>query len=183
MTFPDKRQQVLATHAAFVRQVVALAGDAARSRELQTLLDSATRNGWGTLVRAVRAILNGRRDPALLQGLDEEDQILAEAVLRGLQDPATLPKAPDKADAALAAPGLAHMIHAAATGNAQALVLIGNMADQMAKVGGDMTQLAGRIRPLINGERDPDRLCKGMGGRGRLLLLGILDELAKLEVH
>ena len=74
-------------------------------------------------------------------------------------------------------------IHAAATGNAQALALLGNMTEQMRKVGGDMVQLAGRIRPLINGERDPERLCAGMSVRGEQLMLGILDQLGKLDLH
>ena len=183
MAFPDKRQQILATHAAFVRQVVEFADDSARARDLETLLQRAADNGWGALVAALRAILKGRRDAAALQGLDEEDRVLAEAVLRGLQNPATLPELQQAPDAALAAPGLAHLIHAAATGNAQALVLVGNMADQMRKVGGDMTRLAGRLRPLINGERHAERLCQGLGAQGQQLVLRILDELARLEAH
>jgi hypothetical protein len=74
------------------------------------------------------------------------------------------------------------MIHAA-RGNPQALVLIGNMADQMSKVGGTMARLAGVIRPLINGERDPDRLFRGMDTRTRQLVLDILGELGKPESH
>lgn len=183
MTFPDKRQQILATHAAFIRQVVEFAGNAERRHDLDGLLANASDNGWHRLVGAVRMLLTGRRDASVLAGLDEEDQVIADAILRGLQDPHSLPPPNPPADPSLAAPGLAHMIHAAATGNPQALQLIGNMAEQMSKVGGDMGQLAGRIRPLINGERDPDRLCRGMGPRGQNLLLGILDELGKLDLH
>jgi hypothetical protein len=94
-----------------------------------------------------------------------------------------LPDPRARPDPALAAPGLAHMIQAAATGNVQALTLISNMAEQMSNVGGGMAQLAGIIRPLINGERDPDRLCKGMDAKGERLLLDILGELGRLEVH
>jgi len=83
----------------------------------------------------------------------------------------------------MAAPGLAHMIHAARTGNAQALALIGNMAEQMSTVGGPMARLAGIIRPMIQGERDPDRLTKGMDSQGERLVLEILAELGKLEAH
>lgn len=183
MPLPDRHQQIVATHAAFIRQVVELAGNAERRRDLDTLLRGAADNGWGILVGALRSILGGRRDAGVLKGLDDEDRAIAAAVLRGLQDPASLPDPQQAADATLAAPGLAHMIHAAATGNAQALLLVGNMAEQMSKVGGDMTQLAGRIRPLINGERDPDRLCKGLSPRGQQLLRGILDELGRLDLH
>jgi hypothetical protein len=74
------------------------------------------------------------------------------------------------------------MIHAART-DPQALVLIGNMADQMSKVGGSMARLAAVVRPLINGERNPDQLCRGMDTQTRQLVLEILGELGKLEAH
>ena len=73
------------------------------------------------------------------------------------------------------------MIHAAAHGNAQALILIGNMADQMRKVGGDLGRLSGIIRPMIDGERDTARLCRGMDARGEQLVQDILAELGRLE--
>ena len=75
------------------------------------------------------------------------------------------------------------MIHAAATGNSQALMLVSNMAEQMSTVGGSMSRLAAIIRPLINGERDPDRLCAGMDAEGEQLVLQILSELGQLEAH
>jgi hypothetical protein len=75
------------------------------------------------------------------------------------------------------------MIHAAARGNAQALVLVGNMAEQMSRVGGSLGRLAAVIRPLINGERDPDRLCRGMDTQTSQLVLDVLSELGKLEAH
>lgn len=183
MDFPDKQQQIIATHAAFIRQVVEFLGNAERRAELDNLLDTADRNGWQALSQAVRRIADGERNLLALSGLDEEDTLIAEAVLRGLQDPASLPDPTRNSDPAMAAPGLAHMIHAAATGNVQALTLISNMAEQMSKVGGDMGQLAGRIRPLINGERDPDRLTQGMSARGERLMLDLLVELGKLSAH
>ena len=117
---------------------------------------------------------------SLLKGLDLEDQVIAEAIMRGLQNPATLPDPGQQSNPALAAPGLAHMIHAAAS-DPQALILISNMAEQMSKAGGDMARLASIMRPLINGERDPDRLCKGMDERGEALTLDILQALAQIE--
>jgi hypothetical protein len=75
------------------------------------------------------------------------------------------------------------MIRAAASGNVQALKIISDMADQMRKAGGPMARLAGAVRPLINGERDPQRLAKGMDGKTEQLLLSILQELGKLEHH
>ena len=88
-----------------------------------------------------------------------------------------------RADPTLAAPGLAHMIHAAGRGDAQALTLVAQMADQMSRVGGDMSRVAAVIRPLINGERNADRLCARMDTRGQQLVLQILDELGRLDLH
>jgi hypothetical protein len=182
-TLPDRHEQVLRAHAAFIYQVTVSCQNPDRRQDLETLLSTAEENGWIALVKAIRMITAGRRDEGLFLGLDEEDQIIAQAILSGLQDPSTLPDPNRGPDPTLAAPGLAHMIHAAATGNPQALVLVGNMAEQMSRVGGSMGRLAGVVRPLINGERDPDRLCKGMDGQTEQLVLDILGELGKLEAH
>lgn len=181
--FPDRQQQILTMHAAFINQVVELSQRDSSRAKLKALLKSATDNGWEELVRALREILKGRRDPGLFQGLDEEDQVIAEAVLRGLQNPATLPDPTTAPDPTMAAPGLASMIHAAASGNVEALRIISEMAQQMTRAGGQMARLASVIRPLINGERDPDRLCKGMDSATEHLVLGILEQLGKEGLH
>jgi hypothetical protein len=180
---PDRQQQIITMHAPFIRQLVQCSQDPARQGDVETLLRTAAENGWDRLVEALRAIFAGQRDVGMLRGLDEEDRVIAEAVLRGLQNPATLPEAEAQADPAMAAPGLASMIRAAASGNVQALKIISDMAEQMRRAGGPMARLAGAIRPLINGERDPQRLAKGMDGKTEQLLLSILKELGKLEHH
>lgn len=181
--FPDRHEQIRLVHAEFICQAVQTAENPERRREFESLLANAEQQGWQALVGAVRRIAAGERGPQAFAGLDEEDQIIADAILRGLQDPSTLPDPKKRQDPTLAAPGLAHMIHAAATGSTEALMLIGNMAEQMSTVGGPMARLAGIIRPMINGERDPDKLCKGMDSQGEQLVLNILSELAKLESH
>jgi hypothetical protein len=183
MPIPERDQQIIQTHAGFICQAVECLQDADADPRLQQLLQAAENSGWTALAGAVRAIAGGQRELSGLARLDDEDRVIAEAILRGLQDPATLPDPNRKADPALAAPGLAHMIHAAGRGDVQALTLISQMAEQMSKVGGDMSHVAAVIRPLINGERDPDRLCKRMDARGRQLVLNILDELGKLDLH
>ncbi len=178
----DRESQILNVHAAFIHQVVALGPRPERQAEFAQLLKLAEDNGWSELVTAIRLIiLKGRRDVEVLNGLDEEDRVIAEAILRGLQDPGTLPDPSARPDPAMAAPGLASMIHAAASGNAQALQIISGMAEQMSKAGGPMARLAAVIRPLINGERDPEVLCKRMDGNSEAMVLGILDELKRLE--
>jgi hypothetical protein len=83
----------------------------------------------------------------------------------------------------MAAPGLAAMISQAAHGDSAALVVLGNMGEQMSRVGGDMARVASVLRPLINGDRDPEQLTRNMGPRSRGLVLSILEELGKLEQH
>lgn len=180
MHYPDQRQQIIMAHAPFIRQVVMFSQQADQTRDLETLLQSATANGWTGLVTAVRRICKGERDSSVLKGLDMEDRTIAEAILQGMQNPATLPDPSQQSNPALAAPGLAHMIHAAAT-DPQALILISNMAEQMSKAGGDMSRLAGVIRPMINGERNPDKLCQGMDSRGETLTMNILQTLSQLD--
>lgn len=180
---PPKHQQIITLHATFICQVVQLsqAGDGAS--RLKTLLQQAEESGWQALAGAIRQIVAGQRELQRIQGLDEEDRVIAEAILRGLQDPASLPDPEAKPEATLAAPGLAGMIQAAASGNVQALTLISNMAQQMSRAGGPMARLAAVIRPLINGERDPDTLCRGMDEQTRQLTLDILAELKRLQAH
>ena len=183
MAIPDRQQQIVHTHAAFICQAVELIQRADARAQLEALLKTAEDSGWSALAGALRGFAAGRRDLEQARGLDDEDRVIAEAILRGLQDPSTLPDPAQKADPALAAPGLAHMIHAAGSGNIQALTLVSQMAEQMSRVGGDMARVAAVIRPMINGERNPERLCERMDTRGQQLVLQILDELGKLDLH
>ncbi len=179
---PDREQQIRLVHAAFIRQVVETCQGADTRPAFDQLIASAEQQGWTDLGRALRRIGAGERSASVLAGLDEEDRVIAESVLAGIQDPRTLPDPAQAQDATLAAPGLAHMILAARS-DPDALALIGNLAEQMQQVGGSMGRLAGAIRPLINGDRDPDRLCRGMDTRTEQLVLDILRELGQLERH
>jgi hypothetical protein len=181
--FPDRHEQIRLVHADFIRQVVETCANPERKSDFEALVQSAEQSGWTALARAVRRIAAGERGTQVFAGLDEEDQVIADSILRGLQDPSTLPSPQGKPDATVAAPGLAHMIHAASRGNAEALILIGQLAEQMSTVGGSMARLASVIRPMINGERDPDRLRKGMDASTERLMLDILAELGRLEAH
>lgn len=180
---PDAVEQVLRMHAAFIHAVVAALADRSRLPELMRTLAAAEQQGWPRLVAALRLIVDGKRDASVKLGLDEEDRIIVDAVLRGIDNPASLPPLDRQADAAAAAPGLAAMINAAARGDAQALAALANMAEQMVRAGGDMARLGGIMRRLVNGERDADQLLKGMGPLGRQLLLDILNELGKSGLH
>ncbi|HID49487.1 MAG TPA: hypothetical protein EYP40_07750 [Chromatiales bacterium] len=177
---PEREQQIRRSHAALIHQVVQACQNPEARIELDPVLDTAASNGWEELVAVVRRILNGQREASLLHGLDEEDTVIVESILQGIQNPATLPEPGQAADPALAGPGLAQMIHAASQGNPQALQITAAMAEQMTATHGDMRQLGGIMRRLIDGERDPEVLCKGMGPSGEQLVLAIIDELNRL---
>lgn len=182
-TLPDREQQIIATHAAFICKVVECNQNEGNRAEYEAVLQMALENGWDRLVSAIRQIVAGQRDLHAIAGLDQEDRVIAEAIMRGLQNPATLPDPNARPDPALAAPGLAAMILAAGRGDVQALTLISNMADQMSRAGGPMARLASTIRPMINGEREPEVLCKGVDDKTEQVILGILAELKKSELN
>ena len=182
--FPDKKQQVIQTHSSLIRLVVHSLQQTELQPKLEEVLTISANNGWTTLVATIRKILSGERNRENLGGLDEEDNIIASAILDGINNPASLPDGNAAAgNPTMAAPGIAHMIHEAATGNAQALVLLSNMAEQMSTAGGDMSRLGGIMKTIIDGERDPDILCRAMTTQGRSLVLSILDELGKIQAH
>ncbi len=182
-TMPEKDQQILQSHAGLIHRVVIACQNPGVVPDLEGILDTAVANGWTDLVRAIREVLKGRRDAAVLRPLDEEDQVIVAAILRGLQDPSTLPDLGAKPDPALAAPALAAMIHAVRRGDAQAMQMLATMAETMLHSGGDMARLSGIMHPLISGEREPEKLTRGMSAQGEALVLALLAELSKLETH
>lgn len=181
-TLPEKSQQIIRIHAGMIHRVVAACHNRDLIPALEPIIKTSMDNGWVALMSAVRRILGGQRDLSLLEGLDEEDRVIVDAILRGIRDPATLPESAQPEPSA-AAPGLASMIQASAAGNVQALQLLAGMAEQMSAAGGDMARLAAIMRRLVNGERDADALTQGMGAQGRGLVLSILEELGKNSLH
>lgn len=174
---PEKTQQVLYAHGEFIRRVAAACQNVEQRQALEPILQQSAANGWTDLVAVVRRLFNGERDASLLKPLDEEDRLIIDAVLQTLQDPSWLERHQAKPNAGFAAPGLAMMIRQAASGDAQALQLIADMAEQMSAAGGDMARLAAVMRRLVNGERDLDTLSKGMGAQGEQLLQSLVGEL------
>lgn len=179
----EKKQQIIQSHAAIIVQVVQSIANPSLMPQTEEILQVSEKNGWGDVVNVIRRIIKGERSETLLHGLDEEDSTIAAAILQGIQNPHTLPDPNKAADASMAAPGLAHMIHQAATGSPEALEIISQMAEQMSHAGGDMKQLGGIVRKMINGERKPEVLSRGMGVQGRQLVDSILEELHKLSGH
>ena len=179
----DRQEQILHSHAGMIVQIVKTIGDPSLLPQTMEILQVSEKNGWGEIVSVMRRILNGDRGDSLLIGLDEEDSTIIKAILLGIQNPATLPDPDAKTDASMAAPGIAHMVHHAATGNTQALEIVSQMAEQMSQAGGDMRGLGNIVSKLVDGERDPAKLCLGMGVQGRQLVDSILEEISKLSLQ
>ena len=178
---PDLKEQIRQSHAGLIHRVVMHCNNPGSVPDLEQVLQQAEQNDWKQLVATIRNIMTGNRDESLLQGLDKEDSIIIDAILKGLQDPTTRPALETDIDSTMAAPGIAGLVHAARNGNVQALQIISTMAKQMLAAGGDMGILSGRIRPLIEGERDTDKLTEKLSGKGEKLMLEIVEELLKLE--
>ncbi len=178
---PDSNEQILQTHAGLIHRVVMHCNNPGSIPDIEQILEQAEENDWKTLVSAIRQIISGERDESMLQGLDDEDKVIIESILRGIQDPATLPELQVDFDSDLAAPGIASLIHEASTGNTSAQQMIANLDHQMQQAGGDLGILAGRIRPLVEGERDIAKLAENMSDKGHKLVSSIIEELSKLE--
>lgn len=182
-TLPEKDLQIIDAHTGLIHRVVIACQNPGMVPDLDEILKQAEQNGWLQLVATLRKIIAGSRDASVLNGLDEEDTVIVTSILHGLQNPATLPDLGKAPDGAMAAPGIAAMVNGARTGNLETLQLLGTMAQQMLQAGGDMARLAGVLRPLVQGERDADKLTEGMGVEGEKLVLAILKELRQLDPH
>jgi hypothetical protein len=177
---PEKDQQILAAHAGLVHAVVRTCHNRDLMPQLDQVLKLSEENGWTQLVAVIRRILGGQRDTSVLLGLDEEDRAIAEAILRGLQNPETLPDLNAAPDPDHAAPGLASMIAATRQGNVEALKALADMATQMRQAGGDMARLASALSQMEQGEDDIEKLSRGMNPAGQKLVQLIIEELRKL---
>jgi len=180
---PEKQQQVLQVHAGLIVTIVKALNDPSLMPNVEQVLKISEENGWGQLVTAIRRVIKGDRDNSILNGLDEEDGIIVDAILKGIQNPSTLPDPEQQANPAMAAPMLAQLIHDAGRGDTNALSMLGTMAEQISNTQGDLARISTLLKPLVDGERDTDRLCDKIGPQGESLVVSILSELAKLEAH
>lgn len=178
---PEKTKQIAQVHAQLINSVVMACHNQILLPQLEPALKAAENNGWLALVVKIRKILSGSRNAKMLVGLDEEDAAIILAILVGLQDATQLPKVVDKSEAKLAAPGLAKMIDAASKGDVQSLSAMGGMVEQMSGVGGSMRNIAAAIKPLIDGERDLQKLSKNIDEQGKKFIEELLIELEKLN--
>jgi hypothetical protein len=175
-----REEQIRDAHALLIHQVVKACQNAEERPILDQLLAQAKQNGWNDLVHTIKLILKGKRDVSIAKNLDEEDRIIISSILAGLHSPASLPDLNKDADPEMAAPGFAQMIHAARSGDVQALHALAMLAKQMTATEGDMMLLGGIMMKLTDGERDINKLIDHMTDKGQKLVQDILDELKKL---
>ena len=149
--------------------------------DLEKILEKAELNGWTNLVAAIRGILEGERDISQLGTLDHEDSTIVSAILRGIDDPSSLPDLTHVIDPAVAAPSMAAMIHAAAGGNPEAKEAIEAIGRQMVGTNDDFSRIPQVVNRIVIGERRKEVLIEGLGSAGTSLIQAILDELEKLE--
>ncbi|VAW54400.1 hypothetical protein MNBD_GAMMA06-828 [hydrothermal vent metagenome] len=184
MPTPEKAEQIIQTHSSLILAVVQTIHNPDFKPHLEPILQQSAQNGWQGLVNIINKIIDGNRDQALVNNLDDEDAVIIDSILRGLQDPETLPKTEQVAgDATKAAPMFARLIDEARCGNTNSLTILGGMAEQMVNAGGDMASLSAVLKNMVDGERDVDKLCTRMGPQGESLITQILSELAKLDLH
>ncbi len=183
MPAPEKNEQIVQTHSSLILAVVQTIHNKDLKPHLDQVLQQSAQNGWQNLVDVINKIVAGNRDQALANGLDDEDAVIIDSILRGLQDPETLPKIEQAGDATQAAPMFARLIDEARRGNHNSLSILGSMAEQMSVAGGDLASLSAVLKNMVDGERDVDKLCTRMGPQGESLITQILSELAKLDLH
>jgi hypothetical protein len=90
-TTPDLIEQILQSHSGLIHRVVMHCNNPGSVPDMEQILQQAEDNDWKRLIATIREIMTGKRDESILLGLDNEDRTIAESILRGLQDPATLP--------------------------------------------------------------------------------------------
>jgi hypothetical protein len=181
---PTREEQIVSVHAPLIISVVRGRTDPLAAGEAAELIGGLYRGGHPALARILgRIVRSAKPDEADETALSDDERVVLNAVLQGIDDPAALPQAVAPFDPAAAAPGLALMIDAAARGDPHALHSLSEMAEAMIQVGGDMGRLSGIMRRLVNGERDAERLTHSMGAQGISLVHAILDQLATLTQH
>lgn len=178
---PKQVEELLKLHAELLHDVVNACHDKDKQVELLAMLNEAENNGWQKLCEAIRTILSGQRDESVLDGLDEEDAILIQAILIGIENPETLPKHDLEAQRNDAAIGLASTIASACQGDPKAMELIAHMEQTFLENPTEMGAMGNAIRKMVNGERSAVTLVENMDSTSSMLIEHVLKELKIAE--
>jgi len=174
-------EALLKLHAALLHDVVDACHDSSKQVNLLNMLKEAESNGWQKLCDAIRAILSGQRDESVLTGLDEEDAILVQAILIGIDNPDSLPPIDPEQQRNEAAVGLASTIASACQGDQRAMELIAHMEQTFQENPTEMGAMGNVIRRMVNGERSIAILIEGLDRPSSQLVEHILTELKTIE--
>jgi hypothetical protein len=176
-------EQIIQEHSELIHRVVMQCNSPGTVPDMELVLQQAEDNDWIKLVAAIRVLIMGNRDRAMLDELDGEDRIIVDAMLRGIEDPKTLPLLQADFESHMTAPGIAGLMRAAMGGHAQAQQILITMTNSLIQDGGELGAMAGRLRPMIEGERDVDKLCANLSEQGKKMIADILHELQIYEAH
>ena len=174
-------QQLLLWDPVLAAMVAAAEGDKAAAAWLEQSLTTASQQGnWTALAGVLRRILAGKRDQHLLQGLSEVDTAIAQRALDALVgrvqlDPdswqtLTSPALPDELVQLVAA------VVAAARGDQEVAAALEPVLTEWAS-DQSWTALAGVLRRILAGERDP-QLLQGLEETDTAVVTTILDQLS-----
>ena len=97
------KEEIIRDHSTLIHRVVMHCNQPGSVADLEQILQLAEENDWQKLVATIRNIMLGNRDCSLLQDLDEEEKIIIEAILNGIENPGTLPTVSADHNSAMAA--------------------------------------------------------------------------------
>ncbi len=177
------KEEILQDHSTLIHRVVMHCNEPGSVADLEQALQLAEENDWQKLVATIRNIMSGNRDRSLLQDLDEEEKIIIETILKGIENPGTLPPVNADLNSAMAAPGIASLIQASMLGNAESTNIINSLTTQMLNTGTEYAAIAVSIKKMIEGERNLEILIENISEQGHKLMTDILTELKTLETQ
>lgn len=176
------KKEVIQEHATLIHRVVRHCLEPDSVTDLEQILQLAEKNGWEKLTATIRSIMAGNRNTSLLHDLDDEENIIIEAILNGIKDKSTIPPIPVDLQSTHAAAGIASLIHASNQGETESLKIINDLTQQMLNTGDDYSIMAGGIRLMMEGKRDLGKLTESISEQHQNLISDILSELVKLEM-
>jgi len=176
---------VLRRAAPFVRAVVVAATDPAARMGVEPIFKARVEAGWTNLVEAARRILdrNERSIDILADGLDIEDAIIVQAILQGIQDPASVEAIlPDETEEEAVHRLLEDTMPliAGVVGVVLGVLPSVEIEHLFDTLGEDFARAIRRI--VDSGERDPEVLCNRLDPAETLVVRTILAAIEHPDV-
>lgn len=174
-------KKILQENADLIHLVILALSDSKFIPQLNANLEQAEKNGWTDLVASVRKIISGVRDIAEFPDLDNEDRTVINGILKGIEDPASLPAVENSVEPDKIGTTIANYVYETNAGNKDARNNLNILSAELISGPGDLKQIASVIGLLVQGERDKQVLCGNMGHTGIAIIESILEEMTRLE--